>query len=277
MATGVMAGGGVETMRYAGEPPEARGLARDAVRLLVSDVPHDRITHARFFDLPRYLEPGDLLVVNTSATVNAALTVRDEYDTPFELHLSTRVPGGFWTVELRDPATTASLPNRTARAGLRLHLPADATATSRPPVRWATSASSRFGRRAQPEPGAAAPDRHGFPIRYGYVKERWGIEMTRRSCRRARSAEMPPGRTPFSQALLATRRLRHSDRPILLHTGVASLEDHEPPYEEFHRVTADTAARTTPLDPRAAASSPSHDGGARAGGHRSHGSPTWGG
>ncbi len=29
----------------------------------------------------------------------------------------------------------------------------------------------------------------------------------------------------------------------LLHTGVASLEDHEPPYEEFYRVTAATAAR----------------------------------
>src|SRR4029434_9563260 len=31
--------------------------------------------------------------------------------------------------------------------------------------------------------------------------------------------------------------------PIVLHTGVASLEDHEPPYEEFYRVSPQTAER----------------------------------
>ncbi|MBV9789498.1 MAG: S-adenosylmethionine:tRNA ribosyltransferase-isomerase, partial [Chloroflexi bacterium] len=29
--------------------------------------------------------------------------------------------------------------------------------------------------------------------------------------------------------------------PLILHTGVASLEDHEPPYEELYRVPIDTA------------------------------------
>jgi S-adenosylmethionine:tRNA ribosyltransferase-isomerase len=29
--------------------------------------------------------------------------------------------------------------------------------------------------------------------------------------------------------------------PLILHTGVASLEEHEPPYEEFYRVPLDTA------------------------------------
>ncbi len=29
--------------------------------------------------------------------------------------------------------------------------------------------------------------------------------------------------------------------PLLLHTGVASLEEHEPPYEEFYRVPPETA------------------------------------
>jgi S-adenosylmethionine:tRNA ribosyltransferase-isomerase len=30
--------------------------------------------------------------------------------------------------------------------------------------------------------------------------------------------------------------------PLLLHTGVASLEAHEPPYEEYYRVPEETAA-----------------------------------
>ena len=33
--------------------------------------------------------------------------------------------------------------------------------------------------------------------------------------------------------------------PLLLHTGVASLEAHEPPYEEFYRVPAQTARQVT--------------------------------
>ena len=56
------------------EPPEARGLARDQVRLLVSHIGDDRIEHLRFTDLPDVLCPGDLLVANDSATVPAALS-----------------------------------------------------------------------------------------------------------------------------------------------------------------------------------------------------------
>ncbi|MGH2670759.1 MAG: S-adenosylmethionine:tRNA ribosyltransferase-isomerase, partial [bacterium] len=48
----------------AAEPPEARGLARDAVRLLVVDP--QGVRHARFHDIGDFLDPGDLLVVNTS-------------------------------------------------------------------------------------------------------------------------------------------------------------------------------------------------------------------
>ena len=42
----------------AAEPPEARGLRRDDVRLLVSDVEPTAIEHARFSDLPRWLAPA---------------------------------------------------------------------------------------------------------------------------------------------------------------------------------------------------------------------------
>ena len=55
----------------ASQPPEARGLGRDGVRLLVATP--DGMVHARFGDLPRFLSAGDLLVINTSATIAAAV------------------------------------------------------------------------------------------------------------------------------------------------------------------------------------------------------------
>src|SRR5829696_2533333 len=78
------------------EPPEARGLARDQVRLLVGGP--DAITHHRFPELPGLLEPGDVLVVNTSATMPAAVSTSDGR---LDLHFSTQLPGGDWVVEPR--------------------------------------------------------------------------------------------------------------------------------------------------------------------------------
>ena len=86
------------------EPPEARGGRRDDVRLLVSDAARASIEHARFVDLPRFLAPGDLLVVNTSATLPAALPATRDDGTQLELRLSTPAPGradDVWIIELR--------------------------------------------------------------------------------------------------------------------------------------------------------------------------------
>ena len=62
-------------------PPE-----RDRVRMLVAS--RAGIRHATFRDLPDLLEPGDLLVVNTSATLPAALPLEGG----LRLHLSTPLP-----------------------------------------------------------------------------------------------------------------------------------------------------------------------------------------
>src|SRR2546429_1261399 len=73
----------------ASEPPEARGLARDEVRPMVSYRSDDRLVHARFRDLPEFVSAGDLLVINTSGTMNAALPAHCADGRPLELHLST--------------------------------------------------------------------------------------------------------------------------------------------------------------------------------------------
>ena len=92
----------------ASRPPEERGLGRDGVRLLVATP--DGLVHARFWQLPEVLIPGDLVVVNTSATLPAAVPARATDDTALEVHVSTALPAGLWLVELREPQGPASTP-----------------------------------------------------------------------------------------------------------------------------------------------------------------------
>ncbi|MFL5517178.1 MAG: S-adenosylmethionine:tRNA ribosyltransferase-isomerase, partial [Gemmatimonadales bacterium] len=120
----------------AGEPPESRGLARDAVRLMVSGVEGDGIVHGRFRDFPEFLAPGDVLVVNTSATINAAIDAwREGPDgrERIELHLSTPLPDGRWVIELRRLTATGTAPLFTARAGERVEVAGGAKAMLREP------------------------------------------------------------------------------------------------------------------------------------------------
>ena len=113
----------------AGEPPEARGLARDEVRLLVSHRADHHIEHRIFRDLPELLDPGDVVVVNTSGTMNAALHATRADGTPLEVHLSTRLPADLWIVELRRPDRTTTQAFYHARPGETLLLPDGASAT----------------------------------------------------------------------------------------------------------------------------------------------------
>jgi S-adenosylmethionine:tRNA ribosyltransferase-isomerase len=239
------------TQLEAAEPPEARGLRRDEVRLLVSDLEHDRIAHARFHDLPSWLGAGDLLVVNTSGTLNAALPAVGDAGDSFELHLSTRPSGGYWIVELRKPGPAASLPSRDARPGMRLRLPAGALATLLAPYPWngTLDAPSRLWIAAVQIPDGDDASlvsylgRCGAPIRYSYVPRAWPSSTYQTVfATEPGSAEMPSAGRPFTSDLVA-RLVSHGIRiaPIVLHTGVASLEDHEPPYEEYYRVPMETA------------------------------------
>jgi S-adenosylmethionine:tRNA ribosyltransferase-isomerase len=229
------------------EPPEARGLRRDEVRLLVSDIARDSIEHARFLDLPRWLAPGDLIVVNTSGTLPAAVEARSESGEACELHFSTQLPGGFWTIEVRRPGAGASLPDTRAHAGTTFLLPdgGQTTLLAPYPLIESLKSPSRLWMAALqlPSPVPQYLDDHGFPIRYSYVKQPWPISMYQTVfANEPGSAEMPSAGRPFTPELvtrLVSRGIQIA--PLLLHTGVASLEHHEPPYEEFYRVPRDTA------------------------------------
>jgi S-adenosylmethionine:tRNA ribosyltransferase-isomerase len=234
--------------REATGPPEARGLRRDEVRLLVSHA-DERLDHRRFDELPQILRAGDLLVVNASGTLDASLPAERAFGVPVELHLSTSLPGGLWSVEVRQPDPGGSKPLRIALAGEVLMLPEGGRAAILAPYPFTGDlfARSRLWSAALelPRPLAEFLDRHGEPIRYNYVSQPWpSADYQTIFATEPGSAEMPSAGRPFTHELVA-RLLRAgvSVASLVLHTGVSSLEDHEPPYEERYRVPAETADR----------------------------------
>jgi S-adenosylmethionine:tRNA ribosyltransferase-isomerase len=246
------------TTLEAGEPPEARGLARDEVRLLVSHRADNRMEHARFHDIPSFLEPGDLLVINTSGTLNAALPATLGDGTAVELHLSTHLPAdpsvgsgqALWVVELRIPSANGTVPFFDATAGEKLSLPAGASATLHVPYSRDRRAEAN-GHRARlwiatldlPAGLHEYLAEHGFPIHYSYVKQTWPSSFYQTVyATEPGSAEMPSAGRAFTPEVI-TRLVAKGVgiAPLVLHTGVASLEEHEPPYEEYYRVPLSTA------------------------------------
>jgi len=213
-------------------PPEARGLARDGVCLMVSAMRDDRIVHSTFRDIRRFLDPGDLIVVNDSATLPAALTARRGDGTEIAFHLSTEREPGMWVVEPRKTV---------ARIGEVLSLPGGAHARLLSPHR--ESARLWLARLALPAPVYEYLHRWGSAIKYDYVRGDWPIESYQTVyAARPGSAEMPSAGRAFTEAILAELRDNSVGiAAITLHSGVSSLEEHEPPYEEWFEVTPETA------------------------------------
>ncbi|OJV89956.1 MAG: queuosine biosynthesis protein [Chloroflexi bacterium 54-19] len=238
----------------AAEPPEARGLSRDEVRLMVSYLHDNRVVHSAFRQIDQFFEAGDVLVINTSGTLNAALPATRANGQHLELHLSTRLPGDRWTVEVRLPEDGTTRPFREDMAGETLTLPAGATVTLQEPYKPAGNDPARLWLALLdlPEKLEDYLAKNGFPIRYSYVRAQWPSEYYQTVyTTEAGSAEMPSAGRAFTEKVI-TRLVAKGIQvaPLLLHTGVASLEDHEPPYDEYYRVSQETAdlvnrARTT--------------------------------
>jgi S-adenosylmethionine:tRNA ribosyltransferase-isomerase len=226
------------------EPPERRGRGRDDVRLLVARRAEQRLTHARFWQLPDVLEPGDLIVVNTSATIPAAVPGRLPDGTTLEVHVSTALPAGLWLVELREPQGPASAPFMGGEAGWNLRLPAGASVELLTP--YAGGARLWVAALHLPEGGdLVCYLRHnGHPIRYLHVREPWPLSDYQTVYgTEPGSAEMPSAGRAFTPELFTALAARGVVvAPLVLHTGVSSPEADEAPYPEPYRVPAATAA-----------------------------------
>ena len=213
------------------QPPELRGTARDDVRMMVSR--DGAIEHARFPDLPRYLMAGDLLIVNRSATLPAALEARRSTGESFALHWSTRLPGGLHVVEPRqtriDRGEEATLPSGGRVAFL-----------------WPYRGSKRLWIAALelPLPLFAYLRAFGRPITYSYINQKYPIDMYQTIfASEDGSAEMPSAARPFTFEIVdAVRRQGAAFTSTLLHAGVASLETGEDPQDEWFEVGQRTVA-----------------------------------
>ena len=223
------------------EPPEARGLSRDGVKLLVAGPGF--IEHARFADLGRYLSPGDLLVVNNSATLPAAVPgSRDGHS--IMVHFSTAIGEYVWVTELRS-GINATGHLRDVRPGERIELPNGAVLT----VRSSYPAPGTSGSRLWTTRLAVEGDvssylmRYGRPIRYAYVPREWPLrDYQTVFARLPGSAEMPSAARPFSTQLVTSLVASGiAIAPITLHAGVSSAEPGEPPAPERFSVSSTTA------------------------------------
>lgn len=225
--------------RHAKEPPEARGIQRDEVRLLV--VGSDGIHHARFGDVVDFLKPGDLVVVNVSATLAAAVDGVRLDGSPGLVHFSAPVDDTTWVVELRGE----NGPLRDAGVGYFIYLPGGGRVEITDSYPQPAMASSRLWQAQIDVAGQVENwlERYGRPISYGYVPDRWPLsDYQTIFARIPGSAEMPSAARPFTNALVTDLVVRGIHvAPILLHTGVSSLEGGEPPQEERYEVSESTA------------------------------------
>ena len=227
----------------ASAPVEARGMTRDAVRMLVAREATNELVHSTFALLPHFLAAGDLVVINTSGTIPAAIDAVGADGTPLVVHLSTQLDADRWVVEPRRIAgrTTARWTGEPPPGALALgeraslHLVAPYLGSDR---LWVADLTL-------PQPVLTWLAVHGRPIQYSYVERPWPLTMYQTAyVTEPGSAEMPSAGRPFTPEVI-TRLVAAGVgvTPLVLHTGVASLEADELPYPERVIVPATTAAR----------------------------------
>jgi S-adenosylmethionine:tRNA ribosyltransferase-isomerase len=228
--------------RFAPAPAEHRGLARDEVRLLVARP--DGISHVRFRDLPEQLGPGDLVVVNDSATVAAQVDGELVGRGSVVVHVATHLDDGTVVAELRtspDAGRAVLDAERedvvgVGRAALELlePYPRPGSPTGQGNRLWRTLVAGDLCRELT---------ERGRPISYGYLDRRYPLAAYQTIFgTRPGSAEMPSAGRPFTEQVV-TRLVGRgvAVAPITLHTGVSSQQAGEGPQPERFEVPAATA------------------------------------
>jgi S-adenosylmethionine:tRNA ribosyltransferase-isomerase len=222
----------------AGEPPEARGLTRDGVRMLVARKATGELVHSTFALLPHFLDAGDLVVINTSGTLPAALDALTPEGVRATVHLSTQLDARRWVVEVRrDGERWGADPPRFLALG------EGASVTLVEP--YLGSERLFVAELDLPLPTRTWLTAHGRPIHYGYVEHPWPVTAYQNVyATEPGSAEMPSAGRPFTPEVIMRLVAKGVGvTPLVLHTGVASLEADETPYPERLVVPAATAAR----------------------------------
>jgi S-adenosylmethionine:tRNA ribosyltransferase-isomerase len=220
----------------AAAPPEARGLRRDGVRLLVIDRGTGAVRHSRFSELPLLLDSGDLLVANDSRTLPASLIGWTAAGESLELRLAGREGDRWAALALGVPAHgDPALVPTDARPDAPELLPGER-------LTFAGGLQARVLGRHDEVPAMVwiafdrccarlleALHRAGQPVRYAYVPERWELHHYQTMFAAAPgSAEMPSAGRPFTvQTLRELRALGVGLATVSLHAGLSTYGDPE--------------------------------------------------
>ena len=219
----------------------------------------DAIEHTLFRNIGYYLQEGDVLVVNTSGTLKAALEAYRSDGTLLRVHLSTKQTDNQWVVELREVLGQQTKRFTSGLRGEVLQLSSGgqivleesyyATDLLQLPIEAHSQTNiCSFGKQglkwADKDSVENYLDRYGMPIRYNYLKEQYPQSYYQTVfAQEMGSAEMPSAGRAFTPQLVAELVSKGIQiLPIVLHTGVASLELNERPYQEYYRVSEFTAA-----------------------------------
>jgi S-adenosylmethionine:tRNA ribosyltransferase-isomerase len=221
------------------KPIELRNLPRDGVRLLVTTGAGD-VDHTTFSKIDTHLEKGDVLVVNTSATRAAAFRVSLPENREGVIHVSTPMPGGDWLIEVREIKGAKTLRWKKGKEGMVFWLPLSSQ----------ISLKKRFYKDSQllhlwiaefhsPIKLEELMSQFGVPIKYDKVDELYPLDFYQTFFSiNPGSSEMPSAGRGFTEILvnkLLTKGVVFA--PILLHTGISSLEEDERPYPEYMEIS----------------------------------------
>ncbi|MEQ9439407.1 MAG: S-adenosylmethionine:tRNA ribosyltransferase-isomerase [Cyclobacteriaceae bacterium] len=226
------------------KPTEDRGVSRDDVRLLVTSG-SGLVDHATFKQLDQYLTAGDVLVVNTSATVASALPILLPNRRVGRVHLSNRVKEREWLVEIREVSQNRTMRWKEGEVGMRFPLPGSAELVLKKRYyknhQWLDLWVAEL--RSQ-EPWKEYLQSQAQPIQYEKLDKRYPLEYYQTYFSfHPGSAEMPSAGRGFTGELVEKLLAKGvSLVPILLHTGVSSLEEHEKPYPEYMEISPVSAA-----------------------------------
>ena len=229
-------------------PTEERGLKRDEVKLLISDLSTNNIYHKQFKDIGDFLEEGDVLVVNTSGTTNAALSVVLPDGEKGRVHLSAKLFNDEYLVEFRAIEKGDTKRYNKLKVGDKIPLKEGGVveilkgyyeneSTTSHLQLWIVQFHisidledylAKYGKHIK----YLGVDESSYPS--FYYQTSFVTEMG--------STEMPSAGRAFTPELiskLVSKGIQFA--PILLHTGISSLEANEQPYPEYFRVSESTA------------------------------------
>ncbi len=226
------------------KPTEERKIKRDEVQLLVT-TNSGSIEHTTFNHLTTFLQEGDVLVVNTSATIPSALPILLPGDKKGKLHFSTKLNDKQWLVELREITGNKTIRWKEGKEEMVFHLPASTVFTLKRKFykndKWLDLWIAEFNRDLNVENYLAT---FAKPIQYENLQKQYPLSYYQTFFSfHPGSSEMPSAGRGFTSELIE-RLLKKGIVivPVLLHTGVSSLEEYETPYPEYMEIDPIAAA-----------------------------------